>query len=640
MRTAVIVDDSHLLFSDGESLRHRLERQLTDAGVDRVEVLSGGWSDFADLAESGEGHLYLVDARLVASDTTVNTVLADSSRRSGVLVGTDEAEAPTLVVDRGLVVQEGPSTLYYGGLVKVSGAQRKAMSGRWGEQGGQSDLGLAVLESMSREGVAVTSYRNGGLPYALASTVAQAEEVRDAADAVDLRAWRLSNAVKADDDLFATYAVSSWSPLLVRLAEKTRLKPTTITWWSIAFALGSAGIFATGFSPWYLLAAALMYFSFVFDCVDGQLARFTQQFSSFGGWLDMMADRGKEYVIYAGLAWGATQDGHAAWGVALAAIVVQTVRHTADTWYAVQLDTAVVKRAQNHASGEGTRLASSTGSALGAKLEAASNSVMSAHRSFLYWAKRTIVAGVGDRWAVLAVAALVWGPQVGLIVLLSWQLFALAYTSAGRLVRTLAARAAALDRPDRAVHRDDGLLAPLGLKWPPLATVVVGVLAAAAATALGAFGADPFLTLGIALAAVACALAGARGRHTFMYDWLIPAGLRAVEFGAIIAAGLAADVPLPAVYALVFVIALYFYDLAAGLDKAASPVSNRAYGLGWPVRSLLAIGASAVAVSLGDALVATVVFLALAVYSACTFLAAAVGGMRATSKPKETPVLV
>jgi sialic acid synthase SpsE len=45
-----------------------------------------------------------------------------------------------------------------------------------------------------------------------------------------------------------------------------------------------------------------MYSSFVFDCVDGQLARYPQNFSSFGGWLDMMADRGKEFTIYAGLA--------------------------------------------------------------------------------------------------------------------------------------------------------------------------------------------------------------------------------------------------------------------------------------------------------------------------------------------------
>ena len=46
-------------------------------------------------------------------------------------------------------------------------------------------------------------------------------------------------------------------------------------------------------------------FAFTFDCVDGQLARYTRQFSKLGAWLDSIFDRTKEYVVFAGLAIGA-----------------------------------------------------------------------------------------------------------------------------------------------------------------------------------------------------------------------------------------------------------------------------------------------------------------------------------------------
>ena len=46
--------------------------------------------------------------------------------------------------------------------------------------------------------------------------------------------------------------------------------------------------------------------AFVFDCVDGQLARYTRQFSTLGAWLDATFDRAKEYTVFAGLAVGST----------------------------------------------------------------------------------------------------------------------------------------------------------------------------------------------------------------------------------------------------------------------------------------------------------------------------------------------
>ncbi|WP_051815595.1 CDP-alcohol phosphatidyltransferase family protein, partial [Glycomyces tenuis] len=547
------------------------------------------------------GPLYLAFADLVASQTTVAAVLSDSSRRSGVLIGAEDPAAPPVSVERGLVTGPGPGPARLGGLAKVSEAHLGRLKRHWPAADRTSSTGGAfdaVLAALHARAVPVTAYRTAGLPHRHARDADDAAATIDEFSSVDMDAWRLRNAVKHDDDLFATYAVSSWSPKLVKLAARLGVTPTPITWVSIALAVGAAAIFATGSSGlvggadasvlWYALAAALMYFSFVFDCVDGQLARYTQHFTAFGGWLDMMADRSKEFLIYAGLAAGATATGtapEAAWGLAVAAMIAQTVRHTADTWYAVLLDTAVVRQARRRETAPPVGRAAH----LGQRLGSASEQVMGAHRSPLYWAKRTVVAPVGERWLLLAVAAVAFGPQIAIGALLVWQLLALAYTGLGRTLRTFAARTAALRRPDRAAHRDDGILArlmpPNGHRFAklPAVSTVLAVGAAALAVQTAATG-GTWWPLGLAAVAVLAGITSARSDHDGIFDWLIPAGLRAVELGVVTAAGIAAGVSWPVLFTLLGVIALYFYDLAAGLDKAASPVARRELGLGWPAR--------------------------------------------------------
>jgi hypothetical protein len=626
----------------------RLIAQIREAGVDDVTVLTRPGTDRpvkatqvlsadadSDLAHLGEiafaqdGPLYVACADLVASQTTVAAVLSDSSRRSGVLVGSDDPSAAPVQVERGLVTGPGPGPTRLGGLAKVSAAHLARLERHWPRQS-QGDAFEGVLAALHARAVPVNAYRTGGLEHRQVAGADEAREVIAAFEAVDMDAWRLKNAVKHDDDFFATYAVSTWSPKLVKLSARLGWTPTPITWVSITLAVGAAAIFATGWSWWYVAAAALMYLSFVFDCVDGQLARYTQNFSSFGGWLDMMADRSKEFLIYAGLAAGAVAGGASAptaWGLAIAAMATQTVRHTADTWYAVLLDTAVVRQARKRESAPPSGRAAH----LGERLGSASEQVMGAHRSVLYWAKRTIVAPVGERWLLLAVAAVAFGPQVALAALLCWQLLALGYTTAGRTLRSLAARTAALRRPDRAAHRDDGPLArlvprtSLGGDMTPFAATAAAVLSAGGAVLAAALGTVPWVPFGLAALALVLAGSVARTDHEGILDWYIPAGLRAVELGAICAAGIAAEVAWPVLYLLLTVIALYFYDLAAGLDKAASPVARRDLGLGWPARSLIAIGAAAVAVATSP-VVATVVYGVLAVYVASVFVGAVVAG--------------
>src|SRR5690242_565268 len=191
----------------------------------------------------------------------------------------------------------------------------------------------------------------------------------------------------------------------------------------------------------------LLYLGFVLDCVDGQLARYTRTFGAFGGWLDTMADRAKEYGVYAGLAAGAERVGLAwAWPLAITAILLQTVRHMTDTWYGALHDEAAARPRPQAVAG------------VGARLSAASNRVQGDTGSVAYWLKRIVVFPIGERWALIALLAILTNGRVALIAVVAWGMLAFAYTLALRSLRSLSMRVGVLNTVDTARHRDDGLL--------------------------------------------------------------------------------------------------------------------------------------------------------------------------------------
>ena len=82
-----------------------------------------------------------------------------------------------------------------------------------------------------------------------------------------------------------------------------------------------------------IAGAILLQLAFTFDCVDGQLARYTRTFTKLGAWLDSIFDRTKEYAVFAGLAIGASQTGDDVWLLAGAALTLQVMRHSIDFSY-------------------------------------------------------------------------------------------------------------------------------------------------------------------------------------------------------------------------------------------------------------------------------------------------------------------
>ena len=241
---------------------------------------------------------------------------------------------------------------------------------------------------------------------------------------------RMAAAVKDEDGFFATFLVSSWSPHLVRWAARHRISPNQVTATSIALAVAAAASFATGVQPGLVLGAVLVQASFVADCVDGQLARYMARGTPLGAWLDAVSDRGKEAVVYAGLAIGGAQAGEPdIWLLASCALALQALRHQTDFAYAARHGSDPPRPEAGERGGVGA------GHQLGA---ASVRTAATLERSWLRWIKRIVVLPIGERLALISVTAATAGPRTTFVALLGWGAVAAAYMVSGRVLRSLA----------------------------------------------------------------------------------------------------------------------------------------------------------------------------------------------------------
>jgi phosphatidylglycerophosphate synthase len=256
----------------------------------------------------------------------------------------------------------------------------------------------------------------------------------------------LDSAVKPSDGFFTTFFVSPYSKYIARWAARRGWTPNAVTAVSLAIGVLAAAAFATG-ERWGLIAGAvLLQASFTTDCVDGQLARFTRQFSRLGAWLDSTFDRVKEYAIFAGLAIGAAHMGEHAWLLAGAALTLQTVRHTVDFCYSTVQHQVI--GAANQPPLEQVRDVErrAVGAAAAPRpltpRRRLRRGLRSWHRfderDWVVWVKKVIAFPIGERFAAISLTAALFTPRVTFIVLLAWGGFAAAYQILGRMLRSVA----------------------------------------------------------------------------------------------------------------------------------------------------------------------------------------------------------
>lgn len=426
----------------------------------------------------------------------------------------------------------------------------------------KSQLPLAdrVATALEAGGTAVQHPELGSLVATVPDAPADREQALAAVAAVDDEAVRLRSAVKARDGFFTTFCISPYSRYLARWCARRGLTPNQVTTASLLTALIAAGCAATGTRGGYVAAGLLLLFSFVLDCTDGQLARYSLQYSTLGAWLDATFDRAKEYAYYAGLAIGAARSGGGddVWTLALAAMILQAVRHFVDFSF-------------NEANADSTAATVNGKAVVGTPTTALSSRLDSV--GWTVWVRRMIVLPIGERWAMIAVLTAVTTPRIVFYALLAGCAFAACYTTAGRVLRSVTRKAVRTDRATQALAdlADTGPLAELVARvvrrparaLPGVLPLLIAVAGGGAAVAVAAFGplGSPVLVVGALVYVVTSGIAVAH-RMGGPLDWLIPPVFRAAEYCTVLILAARADVPgaLPAAFGLVAAVAYHHYD--------------------------------------------------------------------------------
>ncbi|MFG3344407.1 DUF5941 domain-containing protein [Streptomyces sp. NPDC048018] len=416
-----------------------------------------------------------------------------------------------------------------------------------------------LAEALAADGVAVHRPQLGTLVAAVPADPEARHEARSAVEAVDEEAVRLRSAVKAHDGFFTTFFISPYSRYIARWCARRGLTPNQVTTASLLTALVAAGCAATGDRAGYVAAGLLLLLSFVLDCTDGQLARYSLQYSTMGAWLDATFDRAKEYAFYAGLALGAARDGDDVWALALGAMVIMTCRHVVD--FSFNEANSGGAAAAGAATAAGANGGARNGLALSSRLDSVGWTV---------WARRMIILPIGERWAMIAVLTATTSPRIVFWALIAGCAFGACYTTAGRVLRSLTRKAPRTDSAARALAdlADSGPLAELqarllrgrtGVVAPVFVAALGAVVMVAGALALpsGDVRLIPVAVIYVMTAGLAVArpLKGA-------LDWLVPPFFRAAEYVTVLALAAKADSAqaLPAAFGLVAAVAYHHYD--------------------------------------------------------------------------------
>ncbi|MFF3201577.1 DUF5941 domain-containing protein [Streptomyces sp. NPDC002962] len=517
-----------------------IEGDLRSLGFDVRTASDAGDAEALLAAVPGDQRVAVVDARFVGHEHALRLGLTDPRFPLGAIPGAVTAQpAGRQALTRAMARENSANA---GTAPGGAPALPKSSVGHVDSVDSLADRVVAALDA---DGVDVHRPELGSLVAEVPADPQARNEARQAVAAVDDEAVRLKSAVKARDGFFTTYCISPYSRYVARWCARRGLTPNQVTTASLITALIAAACAATGTRGGFVAAGVLLIASFVLDCTDGQLARYSLQYSTLGAWLDATFDRAKEYAYYAGLALGAARGGDDVWALALGAMVLQTCRHVVDFSF-------------NEANHDATANTSPT-AALSDKLDSVGWTV---------WVRRMIVLPIGERWAMIAVLTAATTPRITFYALLVGCAFAATYTTAGRVLRSLTRKARRTDRAAQALAdlADSGPLAalltrtlPVGIRIPAPLSAAAGVLLLVLAASLDGPG------FSVLLAAVLYVLLSADALVRPLkgaLDWLVPPLFRAGEYCTVLVLAAKADVDgaLPAAFGLVAAVAYHHYD--------------------------------------------------------------------------------
>lgn len=385
----------------------------------------------------------------VTSSTKISEIIHNFENSSQDLLLIDaDTLAPNpvmeLMSDYPMGVSSALVSKNYGGNVELGGGNLVSASSQYhrAEAGNSDFVGILRLSQKQRIEILSTlkSIQNTELPgktidLVLVALIRNSIEIKGTQ--IDKRFWirtsektgneflnvnegllRLRLANRSNDGFYSVFFLRKISKLLTWAAVKLRMRPNQITVISFFIGMYAAYLFSRGTTTNYLLGAVLLQVSLIVDCVDGELARYTRNFSDLGAWLDAVTDRVKEYLVFFAMAYGAEQSGENLWPLAAFMMIFQTFRHISDYNFA---------RVQ--------KLRQSKLSPLPFEQVADGRVFRNKKAGRLrFWLRKIINFPIGERWLAISATVAIGGPKFTFIAMPILSLISIATIFRGRFV--------------------------------------------------------------------------------------------------------------------------------------------------------------------------------------------------------------
>ncbi len=219
---------------------------------------------------------------------------------------------------------------------------------------------------------------------------------------VNEKSLRLQAASREDDGFFSTFILRKISRRITSVLVEKNVTPNTVTLFSLIIGLISAYAASQGS---YLIGGLLLLLSLIFDCVDGEIARYKSEFSALGAWLDALSDRFKEFIYIFALIHSIDSD--EAWWSGIVIVTLQTVRHLSDYNFA-RLQKCYEESAKQSSRAGG-----------------------------IYWVKKIIHLPIGERWLLLATLPLFLSLENTLSIIICLGVISFSYALLTRFRRML-----------------------------------------------------------------------------------------------------------------------------------------------------------------------------------------------------------
>ena len=388
-------------------------------------------SELLDKFQSSTKDLLLIDERTVITDPHLELLTDYPRSTSAALVGAIK-NGNTLVRQNRIASASSASHKVTIGNRDFVGALRLSQNQRdliipalenaitYKAKGNALDL---LLVALVRATIKVDAVDVLSAPWSRSDDPAERERIRAEIASQNMAALRLRMANRANDGFFSVFFLRKFSKILTWVAVKIGATPNQVTLLSFAIGLYSAYSFSRGTFLSILLGAFLLQLSIIVDCVDGELARYTRKFSKLGAWLDAVTDRVKEYLVFLGLAYGASLEGRDLWIPAMAMMVIQTFRHLSDYNFAQ----SVKIRAEDKFKSPVDFMAEFDG-------------IIPSEREpkgrLRYWLGKMIQFPIGERWLVISASAVIGGAAFTFTIMPILAFISAVFVFRGRIRRT------------------------------------------------------------------------------------------------------------------------------------------------------------------------------------------------------------